>query len=73
MSRKTRRPTPRFVMARSRTGRPVLMHGLTDGTMSETFCNQSMSGWSRVYIDRATAQTMRILYCRRCLRIGGEL
>lgn len=52
-----------FVIARSASKRPTLMHKLSTGSSSLTACGISTAGWSRAYFDKPIPQVM-CLHCK---------
>ncbi len=57
-----------FVVARTRRGRPTLMHELVQGSATFTLCGLSVIEWSRAYFDNTIPQ----IQCIRCRRAGGH-
>lgn len=57
----------RFMVARTGSGRPSLMHAVDLSDFSTTTCGLDASHWSRFYVDRAIPQVL----CKRCARILG--
>lgn len=55
----------RFMVARTGSGRPSLMHAVHIYDISTTACGLDASRWSRFYVARAIPQVL----CKRCARI----
>lgn len=55
----------RFMVARTGSGRPSLMHAIHIDDFSTTTCGLDVSRWSRFYVERAIPQVL----CKRCARI----
>lgn len=74
MAKRTLKPEPVvFVMARSASGRPLLMHQLMEGSSGYTLCGRDMYGWSRIFLKPAQAQPIiNLMMCSRCGKIAGQ-
>lgn len=54
-----------YVVARSFTKRPTLMHVLNASHPDRTLCNVDLTRWSRAYLDEVIPQIL----CTRCATI----
>ena len=69
--------TPRvksFVMARTASGRPALMHQPNPNLYSSALCGRGMTTWSRVYLTAREARPLiDLMACKRCGRIAEDV
>ncbi len=52
----------RYVIARTASKKPTLMHQINPQDTNMTVCGWDMSAWSLVYFEKA----FDVLMCRRC-------
>lgn len=57
--------TSTYVIARTRKGRPTLMHKRAAKTFGMTACGIEMTGWSRIYM----ATPILGFFCKKCEKL----